>query len=267
MSIKADLYISGESWLHRTDPRVKMLLVTTSLFLLILFKNLWVMLAALGLLHWIHWSARTPVSRLLFVWKTLLPVAILMFALRTIFYPAGEPILAIWLLKITPEAMAQGAVLALRIVTMAFSVFAWLYTTAQPDLVQAFVSLGMPHEWGMVLALALRYIPTFQGTYLLVFQAQQARGLDVSRHTGISRARVMMPIFVAMIISSLRASSQIAMSMEARGYGQTGVKRSTLNELRFRAWDYGLAAFILLGTLILTYLNLRFGFGAQPIAL
>ena len=83
------------------------------------------------------------------------------------------------------------------------------------------VKLKMPYEWGLVLALALRYIPTFQGAYTLISEAQQARGLEISG-SGFKRVKLMMPIFVAMIISSLRASDQLARALEARGLGAPG---------------------------------------------
>jgi energy-coupling factor transport system permease protein len=265
VSISVNLYTPGRSWLHQTDPRVKLLFVAVSIFLLILFKNLWLLLAALLLLHLLHWSAGTPLAKIRFIWKTLLPVALLMLLLRVLFYPTGEPLLTLWLVRITAVSLAQGLVLALRILTMALVVFAWLYTTSQPDLVQSFVRLGMPHAWGLVLALALRYIPTFQGTFTLITEAQQARGLNLNQGTGFRRVRLMMPIFVAMIISSLRASGQLALALEARGYGRHGVARTTLHGLRFRGWDWVLTAVLLLTLLTLATLSLRYGFGSQPL--
>lgn len=267
MSISVNLYTPGQSWLHQTDPRVKLLFVAASIFLLILFKNVWLLLAALLLLHLLHWSAGTPLAKIRFIWKTLLPVALLMLLLRVLFYPVGEPLLTVWLVRVTMVALAQGLVLALRILTMALVVFAWLYTTTQPDLVQSFVRLGMPHAWGLVLALALRYIPTFQGTFTLIAEAQQARGLNVSHGSGFQRVRQMMPIFVAMIISSLRASGQLALALEARGYGRHGAVRTTLHGLRFCGRDWLLTAVLLSLLLTLTYLNLRYGFGSQPLLL
>ncbi|MCA9999092.1 MAG: energy-coupling factor transporter transmembrane protein EcfT [Anaerolineales bacterium] len=267
MSISVNLYTPGQSWLHQTDPRVKLLFVAAAIFLLILFKNVWLLLNALLLLHLLHWSAATPLAKIRFIWKTLLPVALLMLLLRVLFYPVGEPLLTVWIVQVTTVALAQGLVLALRILTMALVVFAWLYTTTQPDLVQGFVRLGMPHAWGLVLALALRYIPTFQGTFTLITEAQQARGLNVSQGSGFQRVRLMMPIFVAMIISSLRASGQLALALEARGYGRHGAARTTLHGLHFHGRDWVLTAVLLLILLTLTYLNLRHGFGSQPLLL
>ena len=265
MSAIVNLYNPGNSWLHRTDPRVKLLFVGCMIFLLILFKNIWIMGGALLLLLLLHVSAETPSARIRFLFKTLLPVAALMLTLRILLYPDGDPWFTFWIVRVTPVAVAQGLVLALRILTMALVVFAWLYTTPQPDLVQGFVKLGMPHEWGMVLALALRYIPTFQESIGRISEAQQARGLNLKQHKGFARVRVMMPLFVAMIISSLRASTQLAMSLEARGYGRRGIPRSNLHEIRYTTRDYILTGLLIALFVGLVFLYFRYGFGRNPI--
>lgn len=265
MSVSVNLFIPGKSWLHQTDPRVKILFVAAMLFLLILFKNAWVMGVACGLLHLLHRSAGTPLAKIKFVWRTLLPVVLLMFILRTLFYPAGTVLFEFWIIKITTVGLAEGLVLGLRIITMALVVFAWLYTTTQPDLVQGFVRLGMPHTWGLTLSLALRYIPTFQGTYTLISEAQQARGLDLRRSKGFERVRRMMPIFVALIISSLRSSEHLALALESRGYGRTGIARSTLYPLAFSRRDYWLLAALFCLFVLCVWLYFFVGFGVDPI--
>jgi energy-coupling factor transporter transmembrane protein EcfT len=77
----------------------------------------------------------------------------------------------------------------------------------------------------------------------------------------------MMPIFVAMIITALRTSSQLAMAIEARAFGVTGQKRSTLYDLQAGKMDFVWTAVILLLTLSLTYLYFAYGFGTHPIEL
>jgi energy-coupling factor transport system permease protein len=267
MSVVVNLYTPRSSWVHRLDPRVKLLFVGVFLFLLILYKNLWVILAALALMHLIHWQAKMPAARFRFIWKTLLPVGLLMLLLRVIFYPEGEPLFQFWLIRITAVAIAQGLVLAGRIITMAFVVFAWLYTTDQTMLIQSLVKLKVPYTWGLTLALALRYIPTFQGTYTMILEAQQARGLNLGDSKGFQRVRHMMPIFVAMIITALRSSSQLAMAIEARAFGVPGVQRTNLYDLQARPFDYLVTVILLILLIGLTYAYFRYGFGSHPIQL
>ena len=267
MPIVVDLYSQRQSWVHRIDPRVKLLFVASSLLLLLLIKNVYIMLIGLVLIHLLHWSAHIPRERFMFVWKTLLPVSLIMFSMWVIFYPTGEPIAELWIVQITAIGLAQGLVLGLRILTMAFVVFAWLYTTDHPSLVRSLVKLKIPLEWGLILSLALRYIPTFQSMYAVISEAQQARGLNLSEKKGYRRVRAMMRIFVAMVISSLRASDQLAKALESRAFGASGVQRTNLHEIEFRRLDYVFTA-IILGTIsALLFLHLRFGIGTHPVNL
>ena len=266
MPVVADLYVPGRSWAHRLDPRVKLLFVGCFILLVLLYDNLFFMIGALFLVHLLHLSARVPAAKLLFIWKTLLPVALLMALLWTLFYPRGDPVAAFWIVEITVLALAQGTALGLRILVMAFAVFAWLYTTDQAALVRGLVKIGMPYEWGLVLALALRYIPTFQKSYVLISDAQAARGLETSG-AGLSRVKRMMPIFVAMIVTPLRASEQLARAIEARALGAPGVRRSVLHEIHFRPADYAACFLLAVVTAVLFYLNFRFGIGEHPLAL
>jgi energy-coupling factor transport system permease protein len=267
MPIVVDLYLHRKSWFHRADPRVKLFFVAAMLVLLLIFKNIFIMLAALILLHLLHWSAHMPWEKFVFIWKTLLPIGIMMTVLWTIFYPNGDPILEFWVIKITPLAMVQGAVLGLRIMSMAFAVFAWLYSTDQPSLIRSLVKLKVPYEWGLVLALALRYIPTFQGMYGIISDAQQARGLDYSHTRGYKRVQAMMPIFVSMVISSLRASDQLAKSLESRAFGAHGIRRTFIHDIHYRAVDYLYTIILLLVVAGAIYLRVAYNFGTQAIRL
>ncbi len=265
MPLIIDLYSYRQSWLHEVDPRVKLLFVASSLLILLIFKNVFIMLTALVLVHLLHWSAHIPKDRFVFVWKTLLPVSLLMFILWVIFYPTGDPIVQVWLIKLTSLSIAQGLVLGFRIMAMAFVVFAWLYTTDHQSMVRSLVKLKIPFEWGLVLALALRYIPTFQSMYVLITEAQQTRALNISHGTGFRRVRIMMPVFVAMVISSLRASDQLAKALESRAFGTRGIRRTTLHDIEFRPLDYVFTILILVSVITLLFMNRSLGFGTHPV--
>ena len=225
------------------------------------------MLGVLLLLHWLYLSASIPLAKLLAVWKTLLPVGTLMGLLWILFYPSGTPILQVWIFTITPLSIAQGIVLALRILNIGLVVTLWLYTTDSVSVVQSLVKVGVPYEWGLILALALRYIPFVQESYITISEAQQARGLNLSQGKGFQRARVMLPIFVTMMISVLRASDHVARALEARGFGAHNRARTSLYALDATASDFALTFLILLVFVAFLFLNLYFGFASQAIAL
>lgn len=266
MTVLADLHVPGDSWLHRADPRVKLLFAAAAIAVLLLYDNLAFMAVALAALHALHRSAGVPWDRIVFVWKALAPVVVLIAVLWTVFYPVGPAFATFGVVELTAHALAKGLAIGLRIVTMALAVFAWLYTTRQAHVVRSLVKLGFPFEWGLVLALALRYIPTFQSTYATIVDAQRARGLEISG-SGFARVRRLLPVFVSMLIATLRASEQLAIALEARAVGAPGIARTCYRDIRFRPADHALAALVIAGSGVLVYLNRVFGFGTDPIAL
>ncbi len=267
MPVSIDFFIAGDSWLHRADPRLKFLLALCAAVTLLVVRHLILMLAALLLCLVLHRSAGVPRSRVLFVLKALLPVSLLMPVLWVVFYPSGPSLFEFWVLRVTWLSLLQGLTVAARINAMTLVVFAVLYTTDQSALVRGLVKLKLPYEWGLVLSLALRYIPNFQHGFTLISEAQQARGFDVGKATGFRRVRRMMPVLVPMMISSLRASEQLSYALEARALGAQGSQRTYFHDIHFGRSDVLLAALLLAITAAWLWLRFEHGFGADTLRL
>jgi energy-coupling factor transport system permease protein len=190
----------------------------------------------------------------------MIPINILIPVLFVIFYPEGPVLFEFLFLKITPLAAVRGLTLVLRLDAIAFLVFSWMFTTDQAKIVRSFVKLGLPYNGGLVLALSLRYIPTFYGLYATVSEAQQARALDLSKGSFLQRLRQYLPILVAMIISALRTADKLGQALESRALGYTGARRTCYRDISFRLVDYAYLGVILLAFAAILYA--RFGLGA-----
>ncbi len=241
MSFTFDLYVERPGWAHRIDPRVKLLFVLVGVVTMILFSNLLFMLAALIAIQALIGSAGVPRDRVAWVWKTMLPINFLIPLLWTVFYPEGDVLFQLWMLKFTPMALARGVGVAMRLDTIAFICFLWLFTTSQTAIVRSMVKIGMPFEWGLILAISLRYVPTFYGLYTVVAEAQQARALDLTKGNFFQRLRCYLPILVAMVISALRTADRLARALESRALGVNGVERTYLHDIHFTRQDYVLS--------------------------
>ncbi len=262
-----DLYVERDSWLHRLDPRVKVIAVALAIVAILLFRHVLVILLALALAHALIASARVPVHRVTWVWKRMLYLNLLIPALFVVFYPEGTGLFAIGRWAFTPLALLRGAALVLRLDAIAFTVFAWLFTTDQTRIVRAFVRLGMPFEAALVLAIALRYIPTFYGLWGSISDAQQARALDLSHGGLLQRLRRHIPILVAMMISALRTADRLGKALEARGLGAPGQRRTCLREIAFRPADYLALALVLASFAGALTARFVWGFGAELLTL
>ena len=253
--------------MHRADPRVKLAFVAASIPGLLVLQHPLVLAGALAFLILLYASAGLPATRIWRVVRAILPVSLLMMVLRAIFYPFGPEVLTIGPLQLTAGGLAQGAALGLRLLAMALSIFLWLYTTDSQGIVRGMVKLGLPYPWGLSVGLALRFIPTLRESYETITQAQRARGLDLEGTRGLRRVRALLPGFVALMVSSLRTSENVARALEARGFGAPGIQRSYLTDIVFRSLDWLYILLIAIGLSSILLLYFRLGLGADPLLL
>lgn len=248
MSARYDLYQPGDSWLHRLDPRCKLLLALCLSLVLLLWGNLWVVLGALVLTQLALLSARVARKRLGAVWQAMGPTMALIALLWLLLYPGEPPLLLDWgLVRISAASLTQALAIALRLAALAFALFVWLFTTDQTAVVRGLTALGLPFSAGLTLAMALRYLPTMAGALRTVSDAQQARALDLHPRNPLVRARRYVPIIVAMLISAVRTAENVSRTLESRAY-DAAAPRTSLRELHYRPADWAWTAITLLAT-------------------
>lgn len=260
MSTTFDVYVPGRSWLHRLDPRVKIAYVTLVTVLLLLWFNLPLFVLLLLLTHIALLGAGIPWRRLSTLWRALLPFLILVAVLWPVFAHEGTiQLVHLGPLRITGEGVIGGLSTATRFAAISFSFIIWLATTDQRALVRSFVRLGMPYKLGMSLTIGLRFIPTFAALFQSVSEAQQSRALALEGR-GLQRARAMIPILIASLVTTLRMSEQLGWTLEARAFGAP-VRRTTLYDLAMRPLDWLLLGLLLALFATLLALTIRSGFG------
>lgn len=254
-----EFYVAGRSWLHRLDPRVKLASLTLAGVVLFFWISLPLLVAALVLIHVVLLTANYPWERLATAWRAIALLLILIVVVWPIFDHSGRTLFQVGPLEVTSNGLLRGIANALRIAAINFLFVLWIGTTDARDLVRGFVRLGLPFRWGMALTIALRFIPTFAGTWATISDAQQARGL-VLEGWWLRRARQMLPILVAALVSALRASEQLAMTLESRGFGASR-HRTVLRDIRMRPADWLALAVTLLGATVLLWLTFEHSLG------
>ncbi|MGI6368464.1 MAG: energy-coupling factor transporter transmembrane component T family protein [Anaerolineae bacterium] len=261
-----ELYLAGDSWLHRLDPRAKLALVLCMGLCLLVTANLWLVLVALVALLAVLGGAVgwRPVLRTL---QLLLPTVALVMLLWALVNPLSEgAILVLGPVQLGALNLALAAAIALRIAALALVVFLLLYTTETGTLVQGLVALRVPFAWGLTLGMALRYLPTMARAFRSVSEAQQARGLQLEGRGLLQRARAYTPIAIAMLISALRGTQSVSWGLEARGLGAVP-RRTWMHELHLEPLDYVVAVGALILSGVYIYGRLRCSLGADPLRL
>ena len=258
MSTRFDLYVARSSWLNRLDPRTKLAFVGVSFALLFLSNHPAPLVSYLVAVHLLLWTAHIPWSRIRWLWRQMWPLTLLILVLWPLFYPLGQPVLwTFWRVRITLPSLLQGLTAALRVNGLAFAVFVLLVSTDQARLVQGLVQLGLPFEWGLTLAIALRYLPLLYSVYGTITDAQRARGWTAEQGSLPTRLRAYVPTLVALVIATLRLSDTLTLALAARGF-RPGHPRTTHHPLYLRRADWWCLAglSLTLGSLVLLRLGL-----------
>jgi energy-coupling factor transport system permease protein len=96
-----------------------------------------------------------------------------------------------------------------------------MVTTHPSEFAASLNRIGVPYSIAYAVSLTLRYIPDVQRDYETISQAQQARGIELSRKTSwIKRLKGSARFLLPLIFSSLDRIDVISRAMELRGFGK-----------------------------------------------
>jgi len=256
-------YLPGDSFIHKLDPRTKILisiLFIACLFIIDKFVGYTIIVAFLFAVIFI---AKIPFR---FIFNGLKPVFLLVVltAALNIFMitgAEGTEVFRIGFLKVYPEGLSIAAFMAIRLILLIIGTSLLTLTTSPIELTDGIERLLKPigreiaHELAMMMTIALRFIPTLIDETDKIMKAQKARGADFESGGIIKKAKSLVPILVPLFISSFRRADELAMAMEARGY-RGGSGRTRMKVLMFSSKD--IIAFVVFGVLFVWCLVVRF---------
>jgi cobalt/nickel transport system permease protein len=220
--IPVDRYADGHSYLHRLDPRVK---VVTTLALIAgmvmtpehawpAYPLLWALLGSLAAL------GRLGVVRIGRMGAVALPFALA--ALTLLFTTPGQPLLMILGVPLTDAGLARFAAIVIKSWLAAQAALLLVMTTHLTDLLWALGSLHVPEILLAIIGLAYRYLFTLQEEAQRLLRARAARsGADPQRRFGgrlLWRARVAGGMVGSLFLRSYEQSERVYTAMLARGY-------------------------------------------------
>lgn len=129
-------------------------------------------------------------------------------------------------LSITGAERAGSAIVRIvLLVCLALSVAASTTPTALADactsLMRPLRHLGVPvADIGLVLSMALRFIPVVSEEAARIRLAQQARGVAFDEGSVVARVRAWGTVLTPLVVGLFRRADRVAASMDARCYGQ-----------------------------------------------
>lgn len=245
-------FIPGNGIVHRTDPRLKIILLIAFIALIFCAFNFVSLGIAAAAIMLIIVLSQVPVKMYFKSLKVII-VIILITSLLNMFYGTGEPIWQFGVLKLTLSGIYRAVFVSVRIVLLILISSCLTFTTSPTDLTDAIERLMAPlkvfhikvHEIAMMMTIALRFVPTLLEETDKIMAAQKARGADMESGGLIKKVKAMTPVLIPLFVSAFRRAYDLAMAMECRCY-QGGDGRTRMKSLHLSKHDFISMAFAVL---------------------
>ncbi len=258
-------YLPVDSPLHRLDPRTRILLALLLVTAVTLARSPLALVLGL-IISLAGWRiGRAPYGPLLRGWWSTLPFLLILALLQVLFRvgPDAQVLLRIGSLVISWADVWAGLSLVLR-----FSAYMAIIGLAAACLSEAEITHGLEallhpllrlhipvHDFVLAIQVTLRFFPMLAQVTERIAKAQASRGADW-RPAGwnpIRRGRQVIPLIVPLFVTSLRRAENMALAMDARGYGSLP-ERTSLVTLHYETRDWlvlGLALLVSVGLIIM----------------
>jgi ABC-type cobalt transport system, permease component CbiQ and related transporters len=219
-------YFPGNSFLHKMDPRMKLLL-TFALLVVVFVAQGFVAFGLIALfVLFINGVSKISPRFLVKGLKPILFIVVFTFILNVFFQAGGTVLWSLGFIRITDEGLRLAFFLAARLILLVVSSQLLTLTTSPIALTDGLEALFKPlnrihfpsHEIAMMMSIALRFIPTLMDESDKIMNAQKARGADFESGNVLQRAKALVPLLVPLFVSAFRRADELAMAMEARCY-------------------------------------------------
>ncbi len=248
-------YYPGNSFVHKCDPRTKILFLIVYIVAVFVSKSFYALGACAALFLLVAACSGVPFKSLLKSVKAVLFLLLFMTVLN-LFFHRGETILWKWrFIKISKEGIFYTVFLAARLFLLVLSSSLLTLTTTPVSLADGIESLLSPlklvrfpvHELALIMSIALRFIPILTDETGRIMNAQKARGADFESGGLIKRIKAVLPILIPLLISAFRRADELGEAMDARCYSGSKV-RTKYKKLTF-SWRDLLAGIVCTGLL------------------
>ncbi len=221
------LYLDRDTFVHRLDPRTKMLLLMGTFVLAFVFLDPLYLVGVMALVLFFGYLAES-LANLRRIWFILVTIAALSTILWALFGSGQTPLF----LFVEREALLYGLAVALRIDITVVAGMIFLSVTRNEEIATGLARIGIPYRFAFAVSTALRLVPTITATGSTISQAQRSRGLDLESGNFLERIRKYVPLLVPVFISTIRSTNVFSMALESKGFG-AGRKRTFFLRISF----------------------------------
>ena len=228
-------YYPSDSAIHRLDPRTKLLLGFAFLITALTVGSFRGLAPVAIFVVLVYAVAKVPARRVLSSMAPLLAIVVVVAVLNLFTDQSGRILWQLGFLQISEGSLRSAAFMACRLTLMMAGMSAITLTTPTLDLTAGFERLLAPFTRGMIMGIALRFMPQFATEMKQTADAQTSRG---ARVTGgpLGGVRMLGSVAIPLFTGVFRHAETLSAAMDARCYhGEQG--RTRLHTLAFGRGD------------------------------
>lgn len=241
-------YYPTQSFVHRLDPRVKLLMLIAYIVMIFVADNFYSLAVCALILLIAIIAARVPFGSVLRSVKGIIFILLFTSVLNIFFHKGEQLLVEWWIIHIYLEGIIFAVFLTLRLFFLVMASSILTLTTTPVNLCDGVESLLFPltlikipvHVLALIMSIALRFIPTLMDETNRIISAQKARGADFETRNLFKKVKAIIPVLIPLMLSALRRAEELGDAMDARCYS-CGKKRTKYKKLTL-TWRDGVAA-------------------------
>jgi energy-coupling factor transport system permease protein len=249
-------FIDTSSFVHRMDPRVKILATFVFIVASFLIDDFLGFAVVLPLLVLIQVVSKVPLGYVLRGSRFFLAFLSFILAFQVLFYPGDVPPSSyLWrwgFLSVSTEGLYTAGILGLRVVFLYYVTTMLMLATSLVDLTNGLEQIFGPlqrlrlpvNELVLVFVIAIKFVPIFIEEVERLARAQTARGVPFDEGGPITRARRIGRLLVPIFISGFARADTLTTAMNTRSY------RGGRGRTKLRRMHAGLSDWLLLALVI-----------------
>ena len=236
-------YVPGNSCVHRIDARIKLTLGIAFIVALLCGHTFASLGIAAAFVFLTYVLARIPAGKALRSLAPLMVIVLIVVVLNLFTQQGGETLVQLGIFRISMGGVQAAGFMGVRLTVMMLGMSLITLTTPTIELSEAFEKMlapfarfGLPaHELGMIMGIALRFMPQFATELATVYHAQVSRGARLS-NSPVHGVRMVSSLMIPLFASVFRHAETLSFAMDARCY-HGGEGRTHLRPMKLTALD------------------------------
>ena len=197
-------YFPMDSVVHKLDPRMKLLFVTSFIIMVFLSNNFVSLAFCFGITAFVIAISKIPVKSVLKGLKPIILIVAITSILQIAYNHGGIVLIDFWKIKITSGGVLTAVFMTFRISLLIVMSTMLTYTTSPTALTNGLDRMFAPfkkfgldfHTVTMIMTIALRFIPTLIEEVDKIMSAQKSRGASFDQGNIMKRAKALIPLFI-----------------------------------------------------------------------